>query len=322
MPNPHDQDLFEGSKMTFGEHLEELRVALFKSLIALLIGFVIGLLGGGRWVVERTQDPLRAALEEHYRELNKNRFAELIDEYRADGESVPESTDAIDELVLLDGLLFEEAYVDPHEIFGKLKKRYPDRLGEVELPEVAPGTKLRKKDMVRFFVWHRMKDDVRNRVFSSTVQGGFMVYIKASLVVGAVLGSPLIFYFMWTFVAAGLYPTEKHYVHVFLPFSQVLFLAGAALAFFVVTEIVVSFLFGFNSWMGIDPDPRIDEWLSFVLLLPLGFGISFQLPLVMLFLERIGIFSVAVYIEKWRIAVLVISVLSMLLTRPTRAACY
>jgi sec-independent protein translocase protein TatC len=66
--------------------------------------------------------------------------------------------------------------------------------------------------------------------------------------------------------------------------------------------------------MGIDPDPRIDEWLSFVLLLPLGFGISFQLPLVMLFLERIGVFSVAAYVEKWRVAVLVIAVLSMLLT--------
>jgi len=48
--------------------------------------------------------------------------------------------------------------------------------------------------------------------------------------------------------------------------------------------------------------------------LPLGFGISFQLPLVMLFLERIGIFSVETYLQKWRIAVLVISVLSMFLT--------
>ena len=46
--------------------------------------------------------------------------------------------------------------------------------------------------------------------------------------------------------------------------------------------------------MGIDLEPRITDWLSFVLILPLGFGIAFQLPLVMLFLERIGIFTVAV----------------------------
>jgi sec-independent protein translocase protein TatC len=51
-----------------------------------------------------------------------------------------------------------------------------------------------------------------------------------------------------------------------------------------------------------------------VLLLPLAFGISFQLPLVMLFLQRIGLFTVEQYIEKWRIAILVIFVISMLLT--------
>jgi sec-independent protein translocase protein TatC len=66
--------------------------------------------------------------------------------------------------------------------------------------------------------------------------------------------------------------------------------------------------------MNIDPDPRISEWMSFVLMLPLGFGISFQLPLVMLLLHRIGVMTVASYLDKWRIAVLVIAVLSMLLT--------
>ncbi|MFH1924413.1 MAG: twin-arginine translocase subunit TatC, partial [Planctomycetota bacterium] len=51
-----------------------------------------------------------------------------------------------------------------------------------------------------------------------------------------------------------------------------------------------------------------------VLILPLGFGIAFQLPLVMLFLQRIGVFDVETYLSKWRIAILVIAVLSMLLT--------
>ena len=300
--------------MTFGEHLEELRVALFKSLIALLIGFGIGLAYGGRGLVEMTKVPLTAALESHYRNLTTRRFEQLLADRRTAGESVPEQVDAIQDLVMQDGLLFVETYVDPREIVRELKKSYPEEFVDVELPELTEGNKLRKTDMLRFFAWHRMEDDVRNRVQSTAVQSVFMVYIKASLVVGAVFASPFIFYFMWAFVADGLYPKERHFVHVFMPFSLGLFLAGAALAFFVVTQIVVQFLFGFNSWMGIDPDPRIDEWLSFVLLLPLGFGISFQLPLVMLFLERIGVFSVAVYIEKWRVAVLVIAVLSMLLT--------
>ena len=65
---------------------------------------------------------------------------------------------------------------------------------------------------------------------------------------------------------------------------------------------------------GIDPDPRISEWMSFVLLLPLGFGLSFQLPLIMLFMERIGIFTVQSYLSKWRIAVLGIAIASMVLS--------
>jgi sec-independent protein translocase protein TatC len=115
-------------------------------------------------------------------------------------------------------------------------------------------------------------------------------------------------------VAAGLYPHEKRYVHVFLPFSVGLFLAGAATAFFFVFEPVLRFLFMFNDWLDIDPRPRITEWLGFVLILPIGFGISFQLPLVMLFLQRIGVFTVESYLSKWRVAILVIFVLAMFLT--------
>src|SRR5262249_31489520 len=92
------------------------------------------------------------------------------------------------------------------------------------------------------------------------------------------------------------------------------FLAGAATAYIFVFEPVLSFLFSFNKSLGIEIDPRINEWMSFVLLLPLGFGVGFQLPLVMLFLERLGIFDIQMYREKWRISILVIFILSAVLT--------
>jgi sec-independent protein translocase protein TatC len=77
---------------------------------------------------------------------------------------------------------------------------------------------------------------------------------------------------------------------------------------------VLDYLLAFNEWLGLDPDPRISEWMSFVLVLPVGFGLGFQLPLVMLFLARIGIFDAAAYASQWRMAVLVICVVSALLT--------
>ncbi len=147
-----------------------------------------------------------------------------------------------------------------------------------------------------------------------SVHEPFMIYIKAALIVGFILASPWVFYQIWTFVAAGLYPHERHFVYRLLPASIGLFLAGAALAFFFVFEPVLDFLFQFNRTMGISAEPRITDWLTFVLLLPVGFGVSFQLPLVMLFLERIGIMTVESYLSRWRIAVLVIFILSMLLT--------
>ncbi len=143
---------------------------------------------------------------------------------------------------------------------------------------------------------------------------GFLIWLKAVIISGLIISLPFVMYFIWSFVAAGLYPHEQKYVHIFLPISLALFLGGVLLAFFFVFQPVLGFLFSFNKSMGIAPEMRINEWLSFVLFLPLGFGIAFQLPLVMLFVNRIGMISVEDYIEKWRIAVMAISVLSMLLT--------
>lgn len=143
---------------------------------------------------------------------------------------------------------------------------------------------------------------------------GFFIWLKAGLVTGACLSFPWVFYCIWTFVAEGLYPSERKYVHYFLPISIGLFVAGVLMAYLFVFEPVLNFLFSFNAQMGIAPEMRINDWLSFVLMLPLGFGIAFQLPLVMLFLNRINVFSIDAYLEKWRIAVMCIFVLSMFLT--------
>jgi sec-independent protein translocase protein TatC len=142
----------------------------------------------------------------------------------------------------------------------------------------------------------------------------FMIWMKAGLILGFVLASPWIFYQLWSFVAAGLYPHERRYVYYYLPISLGLFLGGAALAFFFVFDPVLKFLLTFNASLGIDPQPRIGDWMSFVLMVPLGFGIAFQLPIVMLFLNLLGIFTIRNYLEKWRIAVFVIFFVSMVLT--------
>jgi sec-independent protein translocase protein TatC len=146
------------------------------------------------------------------------------------------------------------------------------------------------------------------------VEEPFMTYLKVSLIGGLLLSSPWVFYQFWLFVAAGLYPHERRYVYYYMPISLVLFLTGVLFCFFGVFPLILGFLLDFNAWLGLKPQIRISDWISFAVTLPLMFGISFQLPLVMLFLERISIFDVKTYREKRRISILVIAVISMLMT--------
>lgn len=173
----------------------------------------------------------------------------------------------------------------------------------VTLPLKSPEFAMLKKAADRF-----------NTPVTFRVEEAFMTYLKVTLVAGLMLASPWVFYQAWEFVAAGLYPHERKYVHLYLPMSITLFVAGALFCFYFVFPLVLSFLIGFSQWLGVELQPRLSEYISLVLLMPMMFGISFQLPLVMLFMERIGVVTVETYTGNWRMAVLVMAILSMLLT--------
>jgi sec-independent protein translocase protein TatC len=133
-------------------------------------------------------------------------------------------------------------------------------------------------------------------------------------VAGLVIASPWVFYQIWAFVAAGLYRHERSYVTKYLPFSLGLFLAGVFLCFFFVLPITLKFLLQFNVWLGVAPTLRLSEWMGFATILPLVFGISFQTPLVMLFLERISIFTADDYRAKRKFAILIITITAAVIT--------
>ncbi len=304
--SPASSDLFQESTMTFGQHLEELRTCLFRAIVGLALGCAIGLLP---WVcvpvVKFIETPVNNALVNYYQ--GQAEAKALTPEVKESLREAGYTSEA--------DLKWVSDYVAKEHVSVKLGLELqprPDkslaRPPSSDAPEVnAP----RVKNVVRF---EHIADDPRVSMKSLNAQETFMIYMKASIMVGVVLASPWVFYQIWAFVAAGLYPHERRYVHIFLPMSLALFLAGAAVAFFLAFDKVLAFLLSFNRMMGIDPDLRINEWMSFVLLLPLGFGISFQLPLVMLFLERIGLISVKTYLASWRMAILVIFVLAMILT--------
>jgi sec-independent protein translocase protein TatC len=336
-----NEDLFSDSTMTFGEHLEELRTALAKAVVGLVVGFLIGLYLAD-YVVSWIQEPLRLALEGHYVTQAVER---LTDEYRREGREVPPG---IKEFIGQQRLIPDTIFVEAGEVtrLQPLVTESPrPPLADDAPPASPPDAQAKAADggepagsqsqdetpagpaapslrvvkapthppdtaLLEARIWKPINAVVR----SLSAQEAFMIWIKAGFVTGVVIASPYIFWQLWAFVGAGLYPHEKRYVYIYLPFSIVLFLWGASMAFFFAFSYVLDFLFGFNRAMHIDPDPRISEWLGFVVFMPLGFGIAFQLPLVMLFLQRVGIVETKSFVAKWRIAILIIFVTSAILT--------
>ncbi len=319
-------DLFEKSSMSFGDHLEALRKALVWAFVSLGIGMLIGMPLADQ-VVNYIQTPLRVALKRYENDRSKKEI-----EIKTGQEVSKEFFGWMQ----ANGRYWQQVEVDVADLRAALgmPSDSPDGIGTTNLPpNEAVAAKVAETPPVASEGTEDTKDTVNINQLSVDrlrkialflpidtktdalgMQEGFMIWLKAGFALGFIISSPGIFYAMWTFVAAGLYPHERRYVYFFLPVSVGLFVGGACLAFFFIFQFVIDFLLKFNDSMGINASPRLTDYMSFAIFLPLGFGIAFQLPLVMLVLERLGIMSVKTYISQWRAAILIIAFLSMILT--------
>jgi sec-independent protein translocase protein TatC len=145
------------------------------------------------------------------------------------------------------------------------------------------------------------------------VQEGLMIWMKVCFVAGFVLASPWVFYQLWAFIAAGLYPQEKKLVHVYLPFAVALFIGGVIFAQFLVIPQAVGYLLWINEWLGFESELRLSYWLDFALVIPMVFGIAFQTPLVMFLLDRIGLVTVDAFVRIRRVALFALTIVAAML---------
>lgn len=332
------RDLFDDSTMTFGEHLECLRTHLIRAIIGLLI-CVIGALFIGDRIVAIVRSPIDSALQEAAKEPGQ----ELDIQDDIADVSMTDVWQWIQERVGLiepteDPGAGEEDPQAPVESFSQIRTGNAfDRTIEVSILPSELATALHKYDPDGYPAVKPASDEAeekpltiriaapefqqletvikrQNQAVTLNVQEAFMTYIKVAFIAGLLISSPWVCREIWLFVAAGLYPHERKYIYIYLPMSLVLFTGGAVFCFYAVFPFVLQFLLSFNKMLDVNPQIRLSEWISFAVMLPVMFGISFQLPLVMLFLERISVFDTDGYREKRRMAVLVIAFLSMILT--------
>jgi len=119
----------------------------------------------------------------------------------------------------------------------------------------------------------------------------FMVPVKVTALAAFLIALPIVLYQAWAFVAPGLYEHEKRLALPLVVASTVLFLAGVAFCYFFVFQKVFAFIHGFAP-KSITPAPDIEAYFSFVITMFLAFGVTFEIPIVLIVLVRVGLVTV------------------------------
>jgi sec-independent protein translocase protein TatC len=142
---------------------------------------------------------------------------------------------------------------------------------------------------------------------------GIETFFKVSLLFGAVLSMPWILYQIWQFIAPALTPSEKKYIYLFIPGSLTLFLLGILFSWFILVPAAINFLANFmqdvfrTEWTG-------QDYISFVMRMVFWIGVSFQMPIIVYVLARVGMVTAQTLREQWRYAVVIIAVLAAIIT--------
>jgi sec-independent protein translocase protein TatC len=159
----------------------------------------------------------------------------------------------------------------------------------------------------------------QGRLVYTKLYEAFFTEIRVALFAAFFLAFPIIASQLWLFVAPGLYAKEKRAFLPFLIATPILFILGAALAYYVVMPTAIRFFLGWEGQIeGIQQEalPAMGEYLSFVMHFILAFGISFLLPVLLMLLERAGIVTRAQLAGGRRYAVLVAFVIAAVATPP------
>jgi len=135
--------------------------------------------------------------------------------------------------------------------------------------------------------------------------------MRVSLMTGFVIAFPYIALELWLFIAPGLSRRARLYGIYTIPVATLLFIAGMAFAYFIMLPTAVPFLLNF---MGITTIPRPSSYVKFVTSIMFWIGVSFEFPLVIFYLAKIGMVKASVLLEQWRLAVVIIAVAAAIIT--------
>ena len=167
-----------------------------------------------------------------------------------------------------------------------------------------------------------VKDDGSNRrLIFTALQETFLTYLKVSFFTAFFVTCPFILMQIWKFIAPGLYKHEKTAILPYLVLTPVLFLLGGMLVYYLIMPLAIKFFLSFETTgistnLPIQLEAKVNEYLSLVMKLIFAFGISFQLPVILSLLARVGIVNSNFLKERRKYFIVIIFAAAALLTPP------
>jgi sec-independent protein translocase protein TatC len=270
-------------RMSFGDHLEELRSRLVKALLAIVVAVV---------AILPFKGPVQEIILAPYRTLWRDGFLQHVQTLEEREAAAKAAGVALDRF---------------HERFLATCRRDRDVIlaGEHPFPQVIPAD---------------TGYPLPYTLYATNGLEDMMSFMWASLVFALVLASPVVIWQAWAFLAAGLYPHERAAFYRYFPFMLVLMGSGVSFGYLVALPYSLGFLVRMMDPSQVSAIFSVGQFLTLEFALTAAMGLVFQLPLVMLALQRIGLVTHQTYVRNWRMIILVIFLVAAVVTPPDPAS--
>ena len=167
-----------------------------------------------------------------------------------------------------------------------------------------------------------VKDDgTERRLIFTALQETFLTYLKVSFFAAFFITSPFVLVQIWKFIAPGLYKHEKSSLIPYLVITPILFLLGGMLVYYLIMPLAIKFFLSFESSgaitnLPIQLEAKVNEYLSLIMKLIFAFGLSFQLPVLLSLLARVGFIDSEFLKKRRKYVVIIIFAVAAILTPP------
>jgi len=164
-------------------------------------------------------------------------------------------------------------------------------------------------------------DEINRRLIFTALHETFITYLKVSFFTSLFFSSPIILTQVWKFIAPGLYKNEKKALLPYLIATPTLFLLGAMLVYYLIMPLAIKFFLSFETSalsgsLPIQLEAKVNEYLSLIMRLIFAFGISFQLPVLLSLLARVGFINSEYLRTRRKFVVVIIFAIAAILTPP------